>query len=400
MQKPLTANKRIESIDILRGLAMVIMALDHTRDFFHIAANIDDPLNLATTTPILYFTRWVTHFCAPIFVFLSGTSIYLQSLRKTKNELSAFLIKRGLWLIFVEWFIISLAWTFNPFYNLIPFQVIWTIGISMVILGFAIRLPFKVILMLGLMIVFGHNLLDIPEAAPGFKAGFWWDLLHHGFFATYEFLPGHFALIIYPFLPWTGLMMLGYCAGSYFTQKTTVAMRNEILTRLGIGLILFFVVVRYLNIYGDPVTWSSQKTGWHTFLSFLKVNKYPPSLLYMCITIGPALLLLVYFEKIKNRFTNLMAIFGRTAFFYYILHLYLIHLVAAIIFFVQGKHTVQEAISAMKNLPFMFVLPGEGFSLAIVYLIWAMVVIALYPLCKKYDQYKSIHKEKWWLSYL
>ena len=159
MQQPLSTQKRIESIDVIRGLAMVIMALDHTRDYFHIAANIDDPLNLTTTTPILFFTRWITHFCAPIFVFLSGTSIYLQSLRKTKKELSHFLIKRGLWLIFAELFIISLAWTFDPLYHVNPLQVIWAIGISMVILGLAIHLPYRAILILGLIIVFGHNLL-------------------------------------------------------------------------------------------------------------------------------------------------------------------------------------------------------------------------------------------------
>jgi uncharacterized membrane protein len=174
MQQPLSNQKRIESIDILRGIAMVIMALDHVRDYFHIGANLDDPLNLATTSPALYATRWITHFCAPIFVFLSGTSIYLQSLRKTKKELSSFLIRRGLWLIIAEWVIVAFAWTFNPHYNIIPFQVIWAIGISMVILGLLIliRLPYKIIFILGLVIVFGHNLLDIPEAVPGFEAGF------------------------------------------------------------------------------------------------------------------------------------------------------------------------------------------------------------------------------------
>ncbi|MEJ7588825.1 MAG: heparan-alpha-glucosaminide N-acetyltransferase domain-containing protein, partial [Ferruginibacter sp.] len=184
MKQTLMGKKRIESIDVLRGLAMVIMALDHVRDAIHIGANTDDPLNLATTTPALYFTRWITHFCAPVFLFISGTSIYLQSLRKTKKELSVFVLKRGIWLIIAEWTIIAFAWTFNPFFNMIPFAVIWAIGISMVLLGFAIRLPFKVVLVIGLLIVAGHNLLDIPESAPGFKAGFWWDLLHHGQFTS------------------------------------------------------------------------------------------------------------------------------------------------------------------------------------------------------------------------
>ena len=187
MQQSLTSSKRIESIDIIRGLAMVIMALDHVRDYVHIGANTDDPLNLATTSPALYFTRWITHFCAPIFVFLSGTSVYLQSLRKSKKELGIFLLKRGLWLIIAEWTIIAFAWTFNTNFNIIPFQVIWAIGISMFILGLLVlaRLPYRIILILGILIVGGHNLLDIPESKPGFEAGFWWDLLHHGVFKVY-----------------------------------------------------------------------------------------------------------------------------------------------------------------------------------------------------------------------
>ncbi|MGZ8553761.1 MAG: DUF1624 domain-containing protein [Chitinophagaceae bacterium] len=394
-----TGQKRIESIDILRGIAMVIMALDHVRDYFHLTGFTDDPLNLATTTPFLYFTRWITHLCAPIFVFLSGTSIYLQSLRKTKKELSAFLIKRGLWLIFAEFIIIAFAWTFNPFYNFIPLQVIWAIGISMVILGFAIRLPYHFILVMGLVIVFGHNLLDIPEAAPGFKAGFWWDLLHHGHFAAYPYMPGHFAVIVYPFVPWLGVMMLGYCTGIFFSPQFSAEQRRKIIFRLGIALILFFVIVRFINIYGDPVAWTVQKNGLFTFLSFMKVNKYPPSLLYLCITIGPALVLLSFMEKFKNGFTNIMVVFGRTAFFYYIIHIYLIHLLATIVFFAKG-HSIQDALNSMQNLPFMFLIPGEGYNLPVVYGIWAFVIILLYPICKWYDKYKTRHKEKWWLSYL
>ena len=401
MQSTLTATKRIESIDIIRGIAMVIMALDHTRDYFHIGANLDDPLNLATTSPALYFTRWITHFCAPIFVFLSGTSIYLQSLRKTKKELGTFLLKRGLWLIIAEWTIVAFAWTFNPFFNVIPFQVIWAIGISMLILGLIVlmNLNYKIIFILALILVFGHNLLDIPEAAPGFTANFWWDIFHHGFFTQYEFAPRHYAILVYPFPAWTGVMLLGYCAGVLFTQKYSSERRKKILTRIGIGLILFFVALRFSNMYGDPVDWSTQKNGFYTFLSFMKVNKYPPSLLYLCITIGPALLLLAFMEKIKNRFTGWMVVYGRTAFFYYIIHLYLIHLVAAVCFFARG-HSMAEAMNSANIYPFLFVAPGEGYGLLIVYLVWAAVIISLYPLCKWYDKYKTNHKEKWWLSYL
>ncbi|MEP7165454.1 MAG: heparan-alpha-glucosaminide N-acetyltransferase domain-containing protein [Ferruginibacter sp.] len=392
--------KRIESIDVVRGIVMVIMALDHVRDFFHVTANTDDALNLATTSPLLYATRWITHFCAPVFVFLSGTSIYLQSLRKTKKALSIFLIKRGLWLIFAEFVIISLAWTFDPLLHVLVMQVIWAIGISMVILGLLIHLPYRIILILGLIIVFGHNLLDIPESAPGFKAGFWWDLFHHGFFVMYSFAPHYYFMMIYPFVAWTGLMMLGYCIGILFTDKYSSEQRRKILSRTGLGLVLVFIMLRFINSYGDPFPWSTQKNGLLTFFSFMKVHKYPPSLLYVCITIGPALLLLSFVEKFKNVFTNIMAIYGRTAFFYYILHFYMIHTLVAIIFFIKGTHTMQEAINSMKIFPFLFVFPGEGFGLGIVYLVWASLVIILYPLCKRYDKYKARHKEKWWLSYL
>jgi len=403
MQPSLTTSiKRIESIDILRGIAMVIMALDHVRDYFHITANIDDPLNLETTNAFLFFTRWITHFCAPVFVFLSGTSIYLQSLRKTKKELSVFLVKRGLWLIFAELLIISLAWTFDPLYHVLILQVIWAIGISMVLLGFIIRvgLPYKAILTLGIIIVFGHNLLDIPESKSGFQPGFWWDLFHTGFFKIYPFAPGHFILIIYPFVAWTGVMLLGYCCGILFSEKYTAVQRKKMLRWIGIGLISFFVLLRLSNIYGDPVTWTTQKNSLYTFFSFIKVNKYPPSLLYLCILIGPALLLLSFMENIKNGFSRVMIVFGRTAFFYYIIHLYLIHLLATISFFIKGNYSIADAMESMKTLPFLFVFPGQGYSLAVTYAIWISIVIALYPICKWYDRYKQSHKEKLWLSYL
>lgn len=400
IQQPSTVGQnRIESVDILRGIVMVIMALDHVRDYFHIQANLDNPLNLATTTPVLFFTRWITHFCAPVFVFLSGVSIYLQSLRKTKRELAAFLLKRGLWLIALEIVVISFAWSFNPHYNFIFFQVIWAIGISMVILGLLIRLPFSLILVIGIVIVFGHNLLDTPESAPGFKAGFWWDLLHSSRFTVYPYAENHVLLIAYPFLPWTGLMMLGYCAGSWFSPKISAGQRKKILLLAGFGLIGLFIIVRFINMYGDPVAWSSQKNGLFTFLSFINVNKYPPSLLYMCLTIGPALLFLSVGDGYRNKFTGIMRIYGRTAFFYYILHLYLIHLLSAIAFLSRG-HSLQEATHTGNFFPFYFLAPGEGYSLAIVYAVWVVVVVSLYPLCKWYDKYKTSHKEKWWLSYL
>lgn len=396
--QPTTASKtrRIDSIDVLRGLVMVIMALDHVRDYFHQSAN---PLDLATTTPFLFFTRWITHFCAPVFVFLSGTSIYLQSLRKTKKVLQSFLIKRGLWLIFIEIVVISFAWTFNPHYHIIILQVIWAIGISMVLLGLLVRLPFNVILVIGFIIVFGHNLLDIPESAPGFVPGFWWDLLHHGFFARYPIGQSHVLMILYPFVPWVGLMMLGYCTGIFFSPKFTVSQRRKILNRIGIGLIVLFIIVRFINVYGDPEPWHTQKNGLFTFLSFINVQKYPPSLMYMCIMMGPAFLLLSLFEKIKNGFTEAIKVYGRVPFFYYVIHLYVIHLVSAAFVLIKG-HSLAEATTIHSGMPFYFLAAKDGYSLLVVYIIWIAVVIALFPLCKWYDRYKTSHREKWWLSYL
>lgn len=394
-------SKRIVSIDILRGLVMVIMALDHVRDYFHIGANIADPLDLQTTSGFLFFTRWITHFCAPIFVFLSGISIYLQSLRKSQKELAGFLVSRGLWLIFAEWFIVSLGWTFNPNYLTLPFQVIWAIGISMLLLGIFIwmRIPYFLILSFGLIIVFGHNLLDGIEAAPDFKTSFLWDLLHHGVFTAYTIFGNHMAMIVYPFLPWLGIMMIGYCTGILYSKTFSHDHRKSILRRMGFALILLFIALRFTNMYGDNQIWSTQKNYLFTFLSFVNTDKYPPSLLYFCMTIGPALIMLAYSENINNAFSKFLIVFGRVAFFYYIMHIYLIHFLATISFFTKG-HTFSEASNVGDKFPFLFVVPGEGYGLGVVYMVWLFVIILLYPICKWYDQYKTRHKEKWWLAYL
>ena len=394
-----STTKRIDSIDVLRGIVMVIMAIDHVREFIHVQAFTDDPLNVLTTTPVLYFTRWITHLCAPTFVFLSGLSIYLQSIRKTKAELSSFLFKRGIWLIFVEFGLISLAMTFNPLYNLLIMQVIWAIGISMIILGFLIRLPFKLVLAIGLIIVLGHNFLDFYEAEPGFKAGFLWDLMHHGSFAIYPMSGEHFLVIMYPFLPWTGLMILGYCFGVYFTNQFNSSQRQKVLLTYGFSLLVFFVLLRSINLYGDPHPWTPQASDFQTFLSFMTVHKYPPSLAYMSVMMGIAILALAFLENIQNKISAMFRVFGRTAFFYYIIHFYLAHLIAMLLFFYKG-HSFDDAIKGLQKIPFLFSIPGEGVGLGLVYLIWILLIVGLYPLCKWYDSYKTAHKEKWWLSYL
>jgi uncharacterized membrane protein len=385
---------RIYSLDLLRGLVMIIMALDHTRDFFHYDAFLHDPLNLNTTSPGLFFTRWITHYCAPIFVFLSGTSIFLQGLRKEKSELSTFLIKRGLWLILMEVIIISFLWTFDLHYKVFILQVIWAIGICMLLMGFIIRLPYKLILLSGSIIVLGHNILNyFPSPMQGFTR----DLLFNGNFATHTFF-GHNLVIIYPFVPWLGLMMLGYCFGKFYSKDYTFEKRRKILLGTGIGMILFFCLLRLTNIYGNPEAWVSQKNMLYTLLSFVNVHKYPPSLLFMLMTIGPALLFLAIFEKANNKISTFISIYGRVPFLYYILHFLLLHVLCMILFMFRG-HSFFEAVPEIYGIPFGFMLVGEGYSLTEVYLIWITVVVSLYPICKWYSTFKK-ENNYWWLSYL
>ncbi len=387
---------RITSIDLLRGIIVVIMALDHSRDFFHKEAFIDDPLNLATTTPFLYFTRWITHFCAPTFVFLSGVSAWLQSRRKTKKELSRLLITRGLWLIFLEVTVINFGIVADVHFGVTALQTIWSIGISMFLLGFIIWLPYPLVLATGLLIVFGHNSLDFAEAARKGNVPFMWHLLHvPGFFPLWS---QHSLLILYPFLSWTGLMITGYCAGKIFTECEPAA-RNKILLYLGIAMLLFFALLRFTNIYGDSLHWSSQKNGLYTFLSFMNVQKYPPSLLYMCATIGPGLIFISLAGNVKNRFSKIMIVYGRVPMFYYILHFYTLTTIRILLYTAHG-HAFSAGMQGIPNLPFKFLTPGEGYPLWVAYAIWLLVVMALYPLCKWYDKYKTAHPEKRWLSYL
>ena len=284
---------RVTSIDILRGLVMVIMAIDHTRDFFHATAMTDDPLNLATTTVPLYFTRWITHFCAPVFVFLSGTSAFLASKNKTPAKASLFLVKRGIWLIFIEVVVITFGLTFNPLYSFIIWQVIWAIGWSMILLGLLIRFPFYTVLITGILIFFGHDLfdyIDLPEK------GFADNLIKILFTSNGTVIPvsdSHFIGVFYAILPWTGVMLLGYCAGYWFRKEFTALKRKRLLLTTGISLIILFIILRFFNWYGDPAPWDKIH-----FLSFIKTSKYPPSLLYLCMTLGPALVALAFLENV------------------------------------------------------------------------------------------------------
>jgi uncharacterized membrane protein len=400
-----TQRGRIATIDIRRGIVMVVMALDHVRDFFHktyVEGGADlatGPTDLDHTTPLLFFTRWVTHFCAPIFVFLAGTSAYLLGLKKSKNELSIFLIKRGFWLVVVELLIITLGWTFNPLYNVFILQVIWAIGWSLVILGLLVHLPYRVTFLIGALIVFGHNLLDYPAINSSVKGSVVGDLLYFSQFAFYKVFPGHFVLIVYAVIPWTGLMALGYCFGKLYQPGFDAARRKKLLLVTGAALLLLFIVLRFINQYGDPVPWSQHPRGaLFSFLSFINVNKYPPSLDFLLVTIGVCLLALALLQNVRNKVTNFFRVFGRVPMFYYILHFYLIHLLVVVGFFQQG-FPASKIIS--PDVPFLFRPAEYGYGLGMVYLIWITVVMLLYPLCKKYDRYKTANAgRKWWLSYL
>ncbi|MEN3324859.1 heparan-alpha-glucosaminide N-acetyltransferase domain-containing protein [Mariniflexile soesokkakense] len=387
---------RIESIDILRGVVMVIMALDHVRDYFHYGAFFSDPTNLETTTPILFFTRFITHYCAPVFVFLAGTSAFLYGSKKTKTELFKFLLTRGLWLILLEIVVNNLIWKFDLSYSRVILQVIWAIGFSMVVLSFLIYLPKKVLLAIGLIIVFGHNALDGIVRNGNSLIDNVWYILHQPNFIPFG--NNNDIGVFYPVLPWIGLMALGYCLGQLYTKDFNIDIRKKWLIILGTGSITLFFILRGINVYGDLVPWTVQKDTTYTVLSFFNLTKYPPSLTYILITIGPALLFLYNIETVKNKLTDFFLVFGRVPLFYYFLHVLVIHVLAIIGILIFGGNwqdmiLTKEVFANAKLLNY-------GYSLFIVYLVWTGVIFLLYPFCKKYMIYKAENKSKWWLSYL
>jgi uncharacterized membrane protein len=375
---------------------MIIMALDHVRDYFHITAFTDSPTNLLTTTPLLFFTRWITHFCAPTFLFLAGISAYLMGQKKTKRELSLFLIKRGCWLIMVEILIVSLAWTFDPLYHVLILQVIWAIGISMIFLGILVWLPANLILMAGLGIIFFHNMLDYAEISLHGHVGLIWEIAHHGSFTSLMFAPHHIFFILYVFLPWMGIMLTGYGIGRLFMASFSSAKRRIILFTAGSSALLLFIILRTVNSYGDPAQWSHQRSPLFSFLSFINLSKYPPSLNYILLTVGVAMNVLGLLDGVSKNSFSFVRIFGRVPFFYYIIHIFLIHAITVIFFYIEG-YTSMDILP--QHSPFMFRPDRFGFGLFGVYLIWASVILILYPLCKWYNNYKNTHKQ-WWLTYL
>ncbi len=387
---------RIKSIDVLRGLIMIIMALDHTRDYFNADAFLFDPLDLSKTTVPIFFTRWITHFCAPIFILLAGTSAFISGQRKTKKQLASFLVKRGLWLIFLELTVVNFAWFFNIHFTFFLLAVIWALGICMICLAGIIFLPRKAILWLGIILVAGHNLLDNIHFPGNNLMDYFWSFLHE---QNYFQIGNHGVLFAYPLLPWIGVMALGYCMGELFSNNYDPVKRRKLLLTIGSWSLILFVILRGINIYGNLKPWKEQSSAVFSFLSFLDITKYPPSLDYILVTDGSALVFLSLMENVSNRFTKFVSVYGRVPMFYYLLHIYLIHLIALTAAVLTGFEWTRMT-SFPTWITFSGQLKGYGFSLGVVYLIWLSVVILLYPLCKRYDRYKSSHRDKWWLSYL
>jgi len=388
--------RRIESIDFLRGLVMILMALDHTRMYFALGTWYADPTDLATTTPLLFLTRWITHFCAPVFVFLAGTSAFLYAIkRKDIKKTAWFLLTRGLWLIFVELVIVNFAWTFDITYSFRILQVIWAIGLSLVALSALVFLPISLLLAIGLILVFGHNLLDGITVQGSSIQDLVWYTLHQ---PHSVFINGTLINFVYPLLPWTGLMALGYVFGTLYRNDFPAEQRKRWRLSIGVVATLLFVLLRGFNLYGEARAWEIHTSPVFTLLSFLNTTKYPPSLHFLLMTMGPALLFLAWIGPVANRLPKLVTVFGRVPFFFYILHLYVIHLLAMLLLIYEGRDWSEYIFSA-RNLT-SGRLSDFGLSLGAVYLIWLAVILLLYPLCQWYQRYRERNPSKWWLSYL
>ncbi|HEC01755.1 MAG TPA: DUF1624 domain-containing protein [Sphingomonadales bacterium] len=380
---------RLTSIDFLRGLVMVIMALDHVRDYFWDVRF--DPLDLEQTNVVWYVTRWVTNFCAPIFVLLAGLSAGLMAKRRTKAELSRFLFTRGLWLIFIEVTVVTFAWTFQPLQNLVILQVIWAIGVSLIVMSVLVWTPKYFIAAFAIVMVFGHNLLDfglfpMPVSFEVFSP--FWHVLHNPVFTLDMGFP---VVASYPIIPWIGVMPMGYLLAGLYRMEAEE--RQKWLIRMGLSAVILFVILRAINFYGDPNVWVAQKDMLWNILAFFNVTKYPPSLLYLLITLGPGLMMLGYAEKWRGRLVDGMVVFGQVPFFYYVLHLYVIHLAALLAAELQGlgwRATTKDSFS----FP-----PEYGFGPLVVWALWFILILLLYPLCKWFADIKK-RRSYWWLSYL
>lgn len=402
-EKALTANSgsyRVNSIDVLRGIIMIIMAIDHTRDFFHSEALKPGHNPLDPADPFLWFTRWITNYCAPTFVFLSGISAWLAAQKRTKNEASLFLIKRGLWLVLVEVVFVTFGIFFNPYYNSILLQVIWVIGWAMVLLGILSRISPKLVLAIGILLFVGHNIIDhINGLPPRFSAqAHWLDILWRGI----TFIPidsEHRLLVFYQILPWASSIFVGYGIAHWFHKDFPADKRRKYLLWLGTAMIVVFVVLRAFTNYGNPTPWVKGDGFVTNLLNFLNTSKYPPSLQFLCMTLGPSCIALALFERVKAGWTRIVAVYGQVPFFYYILHFYILHLVVVACFYAEGYGSDAIRPSPEAFFPVWFRPVEFGYSIGVVYLVWFLLIVLLYFPCRWFAKYKKTHK-KWWLSYV
>lgn len=385
-------NTRLRSIDILRGLIIIIMALDHTRTFF--GATSFEPTDLSHTDLNWFFTRWITHFCAPLFVFLSGISAFLYGQKvNSKSELRNFLLSRGIWLIFLELTIVSFSW--HLAYDFVAFQVIWVIGVSMIILAGCIYLSQKWILFISLTVIGLHNALNDEVIANSMGSISWiWSFLHHKewlFFGEQKF--GLF--VLYPIIPWFAVMMIGYIAGNFYLKQKIERKKTFLL--LGSALIILFIFLRLIIGYGDSQVWELNSEQ-HPMLSLLNTSKYPPSLQYLCMTLGPGLIVLAFLENVNtgrplSTLFRWCENFGRVPMFFYLLHLPVINM-GAVIYWNIRYGTVINTLQDSSTWPKEY----EA-SLLLVFAAWISFLFLLYIPSKKFGLYKKNNKSVW-LSYL
>jgi uncharacterized membrane protein len=391
---------RVSAVDVLRGLVMVIMALDHTREFF--TNDSGNPLDPQQTSLMLYLTRWVTHLCAPVFVFLAGTSIFLQQQTKSMRELTALLLTRGVWLIAAELTLVHLVFNFNWKWNVQILEVIWVIGASMTIMALLVRLGVRANLLIGAALIVGHNAFDgiMPQdVAP---LSWFWSLLHVPGLMTGPPTAPPIILVAYPLLPWVGVMALGYAFGFVVLKAKRKRISFEL--RAGAVTLGVFVLLRWSNLYGDPFAWAAQAEWWRTLLSFLNVQKYPPSLLFLLAMLGLASLIMACVELAEergliNRVRRVLEVYGRVPFFYFLLHLALIHFLAVLLAVITGSNWrwwFGEFPNAgvLAGRP-----PGFGVGLLPIWCIWIFVVACCYPACKWYSHIRT-HTRNRLLSYL
>jgi len=388
---------RLASIDLLRGLVMVIMALDHVRDYFHADAFLYDPTDLDRASPFLFFTRWITHFCAPVFVLLAGAGAYLYGKKHTKKELALYLLSRGAWLIILELTLINFAWFFHPGLNYQMLIVIWVIGASMMLLAGLIWLPLRYIAGIGLLLIFGHNMLDGLQAEQLGIHPIGWAILHQ--FQLFNFENGTL-FVGYPIIPWSGVLFVGYALGSWFAPGFPVDLRKRWLSNAGYVALALFVMLRLVGIYGEPMPWVQYDANLYTALSFFNLSKYPPSLLYLLMTLGPALLLLAQLDQSPQvaPWQKALITIGRVPLFYYVVHLFVIHLLALLA--AEATGFGWQAMLLEGWVSFDSDLVGYGFSLGATYLVWILVLVVLYPLSLFWHRLKTRHKGKWWVSYV